>query len=130
MYCGNCGGEVNETQKVCLKCGFNVDDGGKFCRYCGKEVNIGASICVNCGCEIKTNKTGQGNLNGKDKVTVALLCFFLGGLGIHNFYMGEKKKGVMKIVFSFLCGISGIFALIDFIKILMDTYVYNPEASF
>lgn len=130
MYCGNCGGEVNETQKVCLKCGFNVDDGGKFCRYCGKEVNIGASICVNCGCEIKTNKTGQGNLNGKDKVTVTLLCFFLGGLGIHNFYMGEKKKGVMKIVFSFLCGISGIFALIDFIKILLDSYEYNPEASF
>ena len=44
--------------------------------------------------------------------------------------MGETKKGIMKIVFCFLCGISGILALIDFIKILMDKYVVDPEKFF
>ena len=36
--------------------------------------------------------------------------------------MGEKKKGIIKIILSFVCGIGGILALIDFIKILTDTY--------
>ena len=130
MFCKNCGEEINENQVVCLKCGFSTVNGNKYCKYCGKEVNANATFCINCGCAIEKEGGNASNLNGKDKTTVALLCFFLGGLGIHNFYMGENKKGIMKIVFSFLCGIGGILALIDFIKILMDSYEYNPEASF
>jgi len=68
-----------------------------------------------------------GNLNGQDKVTMALICFFLGGIGIHNFMMGETKKGIFKIIMLFCCGISGILALIDFIKILTDSYVVDPD---
>ena len=44
--------------------------------------------------------------------------------------MGDTKKGIMKIVFCVLCGISGILALIDFIKILMDKYEVDPEKLF
>ena len=29
----------------------------------------------------------------KSKTTAALLAFFLGGLGIHNFYRGQKGRG-------------------------------------
>ena len=61
---------------------------------------------------------------------MALICFFLGGLGIHNFMMGETKKGIVKIVLSLCLGIGGIIALIDFIKILMDKYVIDPEKAF
>ena len=60
---------------------------------------------------------------------MALICFFLGGLGIHNFMMGETKKGIVKIVLSLCLGIGGILALIDFIKILMDKYVIDPEKA-
>ena len=69
-------------------------------------------------------------LAGNDKTMIALLCFFLRGLGVHCFVMGETRKGIIRIVFSLLCGIGGIFALIDFIMILSDTYVVNPEAYF
>ena len=58
---------------------------------------------------------------------MALVCFFLGGLGVHNFMMGEKKRGIKKILFSLLCGIGGILALIDFINILTDKYVVDPS---
>ena len=68
------------------------------------------------------------NLNGQDKTTMALVCFFLGGWGIHHFMMGEKTKGIHKILFCLLCGISGILALIDFINILTDKYVAEPDA--
>ena len=70
-------------------------------------------------------------MNGQNKWVMALLsCPFLlglGCLGIHNFMMGEVKKGIVKIVASLCCGIGAIFALIDFIKILMDKYVVDPE---
>ena len=56
-----------------------------------------------------------------------LICFFLGGLGIHNFMMGETKKGIFKIIMSFVCGIGAILALIDLIKIAMGSYEVNPD---
>lgn len=78
---------------------------------------------MSCGVAIKK----AGDLGGKDKVTMALICFFLGGIGIHNFMMGETKKGITRIVASLCCGLGGILALIDFIKILVDKYEVDPD---
>lgn len=111
---------MNDNQAICLKCGVAVGKGKSFCQNCGATVNEDAAVCTNCGCKVVTKK--ESNLNGQDKMTMALICFFLGGFGVHNFMMGEKKRGILKIVFAFLCGISGILALIDFVKILTDTY--------
>ena len=55
----------------------------------------------------------------KSKVTAALLCFFLGGLGVHRFYVGKVCTGVAMI---FTLGGLGIWALVDFIMILMGTF--------
>ncbi len=122
MYCRNCGENLNDNQAICLKCGVAVGQGKSFCSNCGAQTNEGAAVCLNCGSKIEAPKTGGGNLNGQDKLTMALLCFFLGAWGVHNFMMGEKRRGIIKIVFYFVCGISSILALIDFIKILMDKY--------
>ncbi len=126
MFCRNCGEAMNDNQAICLKCGVKAGVGSSFCANCGKPVDANAEVCLNCGVAIKGGVNGD-YLNGKDKVTMALICFFLGGLGIHNFMMGETKKGVMKIVLSLCVGLGGIFALIDFIKILTDKYEVNPE---
>lgn len=123
MYCTNCGEEMNDNQAVCLKCGVKVGEGVGYCGNCGATLAENADVCLNCGVAVKK----QGNLNGKDKVTMALICFFLGGLGIHNFMMGETKKGVLRLVLSLCCGLGGILALIDFIKILMDKYEVDPN---
>ena len=131
MFCRNCGEAMNDNQAICLKCGVKTGTGNAFCSNCGKPVDPNAAVCLSCGVAIKGHgASGEAGLNGKDKMTIALICFFFGGLGIHNFMMGENKKGVMKIVLAFLCGISSIFALIDFIKILTDKYVYDPEKLF
>ena len=65
-------------------------------------------------------------LNGQNKTIVAVICFFLGSIGIHNFMMGEKKKGVFKILFSFI-GLSYIFSIVDFVKIITGSYVVNTD---
>lgn len=124
MYCTNCGKEMNEQQAICLNCGVKPGVGRAFCGHCGRSVAPNAEVCMGCGVPLKK---AAGNLAGKDKTTMALICFFLGGLGVHNFMMGESKKGIFKIVMSLCCGIGGIFALIDFINILCDKYVVDPE---
>ncbi|MBO5852246.1 MAG: TM2 domain-containing protein [Clostridia bacterium] len=125
MFCKNCGEAMNENQAICIKCGVKTGDGNKFCWNCGKEVAENAEVCLSCGVAVK--KENGEYLAGKDKIVMILICFFLGGLGIHNFMMGETKKGVFKIILSFVCGIGGILALIDLIKIAMGSYVVDPD---
>ena len=126
MFCKNCGESLNDNQAICLKCGVKTSDGRDFCANCGNAVNPNADVCLNCGVALKKAGATGDYLNGKDKIVMALICFFLGGLGIHNFMLGETKKGVMKIVLSFCFYIGSILALIDFIKILTDKYVVDP----
>ncbi len=123
MFCKNCGVEMNENQAICVACGVKTGVGNKFCANCGKEMAPGAEVCLNCG--VAAKKSG-GDLAGQDKIVMILICLFLGGLGIHNFMMGETKKGVFKIIMSLCCGIGGILALIDLVKIAMGTYVADP----
>lgn len=117
---------MNDNQGICLKCGVKTGEGSAFCANCGNAVAPAAEYCLNCGVAIKKTN-GYGNY---DKTVIAIVCFFLGGLGIHNFMLGETKKGIIKIVFSLCLGIGGILALIDFIKILMDKYEVDPNKAF
>ena len=130
MYCKNCGEQMNDNQAICLKCGVETGKGDAFCANCGKPVAPNAAVCLSCGVAFKKNSTtsnGKYDVNGKDKLLMALLCFFIGGFGIHCFLLGENKKAVFRIITTLLCGIGGIIALIDFIKILMGKYEVNPE---
>lgn len=54
----------------------------------------------------------------KSKVTTILLTLFLGGLGIHKFYLGQKVKGILYLIFCWTC-IPTILALIDVVKFLI-----------
>lgn len=127
MYCKNCGEQMNDNQAICLKCGVKTGEGSAFCANCGKEVSAEAEVCTNCGVAVKKASAGYGNY---DKLVIALICFFLGGFGIHNFMLGETKKGIVKIVLTLCFGIGAILALVDFIRILMDKYEVNPDKAF
>ena len=132
MFCKNCGKEMNENQAICLNCGVKTGDGNAFCQNCGNAVAPNAAVCLSCGVAIKkTSSVGvEGELGGQNKLMIALVCFFLGGIGIHNFMLGETKKGVFKIILSFCFGIGAILALVDFVRILTDNYEVNPDKLF
>jgi hypothetical protein len=55
---------------------------------------------------------------GKSQLTAAIICFFLGAIGIHRFYLGYTWQGIVQLL---TLGGCGIWALIDFIRILMGT---------
>ncbi len=127
MFCKNCGNEINENAIACMGCGFAKGDGEKFCSNCGSEVNPGAIICTKCGAATKatiSNVTGEQ----KSKLIAVLLAFFLGSIGIHDFYLGYNKYGVIKIVLTVCTGIGGaIWALVDFIRLLTGSL--NADAN-
>ncbi|MCC5943584.1 MAG: TM2 domain-containing protein [Bernardetiaceae bacterium] len=53
--------------------------------------------------------------SGKSQVIALVLCFFLGGLGIHRFYLGYTWQGIVQLLTAGGCG---IWVLIDFIRII------------
>lgn len=59
----------------------------------------------------QTNNTAP-----KSFVTAVLLSFFLGGLGVDRFYLGYTGLGIAKLL---TCGGLGVWALIDFILIIV-----------
>ena len=127
MFCKNCGSELNENAVACMNCGFAKGDGNKYCSNCGKEINPGAAICTNCGAAVK-NVSTVANGEQKSKLVAVLLAFFLGGIGIHDFYLGYSKNGIIKIILTVCTGIGGsIWALIDFIRLLTGSL--NTDAN-
>lgn len=119
----------------------------KFCKHCGEKIDIECIICPKCGKQVEelkqeavqpqvvinnsnssnntnTNTNQNYNRGGMDypyksKIVAALLCFFLGVLGVHRFYVGKIGTGLL-----YLCsgGFCGIGALIDFIVILIGGF--------
>lgn len=76
--------------------------------------------------------TGFQPYQQKSQIAAALLAFFLGTLGVHNFYLGYTRKGVTQLAGTilgwftaiFLIGfvflaVVGVWAFVDFILILL-----------
>ena len=54
----------------------------------------------------------------KSKTTAILLAFFLGGLGIHRFYLGQNGRGLLYLLFSWT-GIPLVISIIDAFMLLI-----------
>jgi TM2 domain-containing membrane protein YozV len=52
----------------------------------------------------------------KNKNTALLLAFFIGTLGVHQFYLGKKGKGLFYL---FTFGLCGLLPLIDCVNLLL-----------
>lgn len=73
----------------------------KYCSECGAVIKAKAEICPKCGVRqlpppgiyISTAP------NGRSKLVAALLALFLGGFGVHKFYLGRAGWGVVYLLF-------------------------------
>lgn len=90
-----------------------------YCPKCGAQVSENDKFCSSCGQSLATQQVIYTQISDDRWLITMLLCFFLGCLGIHRFYTGNTKTGVAMLL---TCGGCGIWALIDFIMILCNTY--------
>ena len=57
---------------------------------------------------------------GKSQLVALLLCIFVGGLGIHRFYLGYIWQGIVQLLTGGGCG---IWWLIDLIRLITGSLV-------
>ena len=96
MYCKNCGKQIDDNAKFCDGCGTPATESN------GPVINIINSSPV----------TLAPGVSEKNKWIAFILCFFLGGFGIHRFYVGKTGTGILWLFTMGLCGIGSIIDLI------------------
>lgn len=70
--------------------------------------------------------TAPGSTSDKSKVVAGILGILLGALGIHKFYLGYNKEGIIMLLVSvvsmgFLAGVMSIVGLVEGILYLTKT---------
>jgi TM2 domain-containing membrane protein YozV len=98
-----------------------------YCSKCGKEMAEDAAFCPHCGAPSKvvhvhtqlTRKYTGPDISEKLLLPALLLCLFLGGLGIHRFYVGKIGTGILWLLTGWLLGIG---TLIDLIMIIVGSF--------
>lgn len=115
MFCKNCGNQMDPNAAVCVKCGAAKGQGTGFCQNCGQPLTPGAAACTTCG---YATGPAYNPAVQKSKLTAGLLGIFLGGLGIHNFYLGYTGKAIAQIFLSLCFGVGAIWGFIEGILIL------------
>ena len=124
MFCRNCGKEIANNAAVCINCGVSVGQASNFCPNCGNPTMPNASVCTRCGVALaQPIPVGEQ----KSKMTAGLLGIFLGGFGVHNFYLGYTGKAIGQIALTCCFGLGAIWGLIEGILILTGSI--NKDAK-
>lgn len=117
---------MEDIAAICPNCGVAKGIGNNYCPNCGAHTMPGANACTNCGVMLVSPAQQQAQMAvapSKSKMAAGLFGIFLGGLGVHNFYLGYTGKAVAQLLITVLtCGaglvVSGTWGFIEGILIL------------
>lgn len=101
-----------------------------YCPHCGKQIPDNADVCIHCGKFVKSYGGDYGPRNKprtfpgqKSRIAAGLLGIFLGGIGVHRFYLGYTGIGIIQIlVTAITLGIGSIWGFIEGILILSGSF--------
>lgn len=123
--------------KFCTNCGSPLEEGKNKCQYCGKVLGDQTQSQPDNTQTTQTNNQSNGNIQNqpKSRIAAGLLGIFLGGLGVHNFYLGYTGKAVAQLLITLLscfifAFVSSIWGFIEGIMILVgaiDTDGYGNK---
>lgn len=132
---------VAEAMQRCPYCSEMVFASAKKCKHCGEILDVALRaaeeakkasasqqpmVFMNAGgggggssAAASAVGGGMGFTKTKSRLVAALLAFFLGGIGIHKFYLGQTAMGVVYLLFSwtlipmFVSWIEGVVYLLS-----------------
>ena len=108
-FCPSCG---RPAPQACPRCGSPAS--GNYCSVCGERI-LPPRSGVYPGME--------GGSSSKNKWVAFFLCLFLGGLGIHRFYVGKIGTGILWIfLFALTSGLWAVAVVVDLIFIVMGRF--------
>jgi TM2 domain-containing membrane protein YozV len=106
-----------EDEIFCSSCGAVIKKGVKFCPNCGKSPSAVSSTE-----EHYANTVSLSDIREQREqhwMITLLLCIFLGGIGVHRFYVGKIGTAILMIL---TLGGLGIWWLIDLITIIVGKF--------
>jgi len=93
-----------------------------LCPICGKKVSTRAVTCPECGHPLYLKTEYEAGIEENSKynwLVTLILVVFLGGLGIHRFYVGKVGTGILMLL---TFGGLGIWTLIDLIMVAVGSF--------
>ena len=119
IKCPNCGGDK-----------FNFLGGNSVrCVYCGhtftnktQEAEVKKEVVTRVE-YVQVPQQPQVQSKGKSKLVAALLAFFVGGFGVHKFYLGKAGQGILYILFCW----TYIPTVVAFIETIMFLFMSDAE---
>ncbi|MDD3886988.1 MAG: NINE protein [Victivallaceae bacterium] len=100
-----------------------------FCQKCGKEIPESSSFCTACGASIEAPAAqaaaDPNAVEPKNRLVYALLAWFLGMFGVHNFYAGRIGRGVAQLILTLTC----IGALVTAIWVIVDLFTVTADKN-
>lgn len=119
---------MSEQLMKCPQCGAPVDPNVTSCKFCGAGISAQAPVSnQQFQQQGQQQQYQQPQVNvqvqapqyiqpvydqSKSKVVAGILGIFLGGIGIHKFYLGRIGAGILFLLFCW----TGIPAIIGFIE--------------
>ena len=135
---------TQEATQRCPYCAEHVSALAKKCKHCGETLDValraaeeaknsnspnvymnaggggGASAAASATAVGATVDAAGHLIKTKSRIVAALLAFFLGGIGIHKFYLGQTVLGVIYLLFSWTF-IPAFVAIIEGVIYLCST---------
>lgn len=127
------------AENVCPQCGAPIDPGATECKFCGEklaaqQVQQPQTVYVQKPqpeVVIQQAAPQQVYMTGinpawpvKSKVAAGILAIFLGGIGVHKFYLGKIGMGILYLLFCW----TGIPACVGFIEGII--YLCSNDENF
>lgn len=104
---------LGTSKKHCYACANILDARAELCPRCGvRQPLLAGAMTLPAAPVLPAVPTTT-----RSKTTAALLAFFLGGIGVHRFYLGNGGLGVLYLLFCWTF-IPAIIAFIEFLVLL------------
>ena len=123
------------TENKCPQCGAPIDPGATECKFCGEKFAVQQAsqqvqqpqpqVVIQQAAPQQVYMTAVNPAWPiKNKMVAGLLGIFLGGIGIHKFYLGKVGMGILYICFCW----TGIPAFVGFIEGIV--YLCSNDENF